>query len=229
MARGPRPGLRGCTEPARGGLAQCLSPQGLQRRATPHPSELKVMKKVIEVRRSEAHAARPDADPKSPNADVSAVHQKGVTENMWLSRGTGRRELGRDDSTWERPGPSWDCRTPRAGIRSVVSAGARATAEGATGTQREARGVCVQCSPFCRNAGEQRRFWSPHEERWEQSAGGRSLRTNAQGRRDGLGRGAARPEETAGSGVPIAPHLTPLPLSLCCSGSHLDFHSHPRS
>ncbi|OPJ85743.1 hypothetical protein AV530_009710 [Patagioenas fasciata monilis] len=50
--------------------------RGLQRRATPHPSELKVMKKVIEVRRSEAHAARPDADPKSPNADVSAVHQK---------------------------------------------------------------------------------------------------------------------------------------------------------
>uniref|UniRef100_A0A8C3FFU7 Scribble planar cell polarity protein n=1 Tax=Chrysemys picta bellii TaxID=8478 RepID=A0A8C3FFU7_CHRPI len=34
--------------------------RGLQRRATPHPSELKVMKKVIEVRRNEIYSAKPD-------------------------------------------------------------------------------------------------------------------------------------------------------------------------
>uniref|UniRef100_A0A8C0IB84 Protein scribble homolog n=1 Tax=Bubo bubo TaxID=30461 RepID=A0A8C0IB84_BUBBB len=45
--------------------------RGLQRRATPHPSELKVMKKVIEVRRSEVHAAKPDPDLNSPSSEVS--------------------------------------------------------------------------------------------------------------------------------------------------------------
>ncbi|NXM77346.1 SCRIB protein, partial [Serilophus lunatus] len=43
--------------------------RGLQRRATPHPSELKVMKKVIEVRRNEGNAAKADADPGSPSAE----------------------------------------------------------------------------------------------------------------------------------------------------------------
>ncbi|XP_041263057.1 protein scribble homolog isoform X26 [Onychostruthus taczanowskii] len=43
--------------------------RGLQRRATPHPSELKVMKKVIEVRRSEVNAAKADANPSSPNSE----------------------------------------------------------------------------------------------------------------------------------------------------------------
>ncbi|XP_028288824.1 protein scribble homolog isoform X14 [Parambassis ranga] len=36
--------------------------RGLQRRATPHPSELKVMKKVIEERRNEAYTSRPDGE-----------------------------------------------------------------------------------------------------------------------------------------------------------------------
>ncbi|XP_037387280.1 protein scribble homolog isoform X4 [Pygocentrus nattereri] len=36
--------------------------QGLQRRATPHPSELKVMKNVIEARRNEAYTSKPDDD-----------------------------------------------------------------------------------------------------------------------------------------------------------------------
>ncbi|XP_076026560.1 protein scribble homolog isoform X11 [Genypterus blacodes] len=36
--------------------------KGLQRRATPHPSELKVMKKVIEERRNEAYTSKPDGD-----------------------------------------------------------------------------------------------------------------------------------------------------------------------
>ncbi|XP_066536281.1 protein scribble homolog isoform X1 [Hoplias malabaricus] len=35
---------------------------GLQRRATPHPSELKVMKNVIEARRNEAYTSKPDDD-----------------------------------------------------------------------------------------------------------------------------------------------------------------------
>ncbi|XP_061569601.1 protein scribble homolog [Cololabis saira] len=36
--------------------------RGLQRRATPHPSELKVMKKVIEERRNEAYTSKPDGE-----------------------------------------------------------------------------------------------------------------------------------------------------------------------
>ncbi|XP_041824331.1 protein scribble homolog isoform X14 [Melanotaenia boesemani] len=36
--------------------------RGLQRRATPHPSELKVMKKVIEERRNEVYTSRPDGE-----------------------------------------------------------------------------------------------------------------------------------------------------------------------
>nr|XP_057916726.1 protein scribble homolog isoform X2 [Doryrhamphus excisus] len=39
--------------------------RGLQRRATPHPSELKVMKKVIEERRNEAFTSRPEGDQSS--------------------------------------------------------------------------------------------------------------------------------------------------------------------
>uniref|UniRef100_A0A3Q1EB22 Protein scribble homolog n=1 Tax=Acanthochromis polyacanthus TaxID=80966 RepID=A0A3Q1EB22_9TELE len=39
--------------------------RGLQRRATPHPSELKVMKKVIEERRNEAYTSRPDGEDES--------------------------------------------------------------------------------------------------------------------------------------------------------------------
>ncbi|MCI4377644.1 hypothetical protein PGIGA_G00205740 [Pangasianodon gigas] len=43
--------------------------RGLQRRATPHPSELKVMKNVIEARRNEAYTAKPDEDLDSPDTD----------------------------------------------------------------------------------------------------------------------------------------------------------------
>ncbi|KAK7176219.1 hypothetical protein R3I93_000474 [Phoxinus phoxinus] len=43
--------------------------QGLQRRATPHPSELKVMKNVIEARRNEAYTAKPDGDLESPDSE----------------------------------------------------------------------------------------------------------------------------------------------------------------
>ncbi|XP_074919454.1 protein scribble homolog isoform X27 [Chelonoidis abingdonii] len=47
--------------------------RGLQRRATPHPSELKVMKKVIEVRRNEIYSAKPDVDLDSPNSEVKRL------------------------------------------------------------------------------------------------------------------------------------------------------------
>ncbi|XP_056104384.1 protein scribble homolog isoform X14 [Rhinichthys klamathensis goyatoka] len=43
--------------------------QGLQRRATPHPSELKVMKNVIEARRNEAYTAKPDEGLESPDSE----------------------------------------------------------------------------------------------------------------------------------------------------------------
>uniref|UniRef100_A0A8C2D1B5 Protein scribble homolog n=1 Tax=Cyprinus carpio TaxID=7962 RepID=A0A8C2D1B5_CYPCA len=43
--------------------------RGLQRRATPHPSELKVMKNVIEARRNEAYTAKPDEELESPDSE----------------------------------------------------------------------------------------------------------------------------------------------------------------
>ncbi|XP_056104391.1 protein scribble homolog isoform X21 [Rhinichthys klamathensis goyatoka] len=43
--------------------------RGLQRRATPHPSELKVMKNVIEARRNEAYTAKPDEGLESPDSE----------------------------------------------------------------------------------------------------------------------------------------------------------------
>ncbi|KAK7881483.1 hypothetical protein WMY93_029892 [Mugilogobius chulae] len=42
--------------------------EGLQRRATPHPSELKVMKKVIEERRHEAYTSKPDGEDDDPDS-----------------------------------------------------------------------------------------------------------------------------------------------------------------
>lgn len=54
-----------------------LNQQGLQRRATPHPSELKVMKNVIEARRNEAYTAKPDEDLDSPDTEVYIrIHHK---------------------------------------------------------------------------------------------------------------------------------------------------------
>ncbi|XP_064364108.1 protein scribble homolog isoform X26 [Dromaius novaehollandiae] len=63
--------------------------RGLQRRATPHPSELKVMKKVIEVRRNEICAAKPDAELNSPNSEekrLSATSNR--SEDSHLSNST---------------------------------------------------------------------------------------------------------------------------------------------
>ncbi|NWH44603.1 SCRIB protein, partial [Fregata magnificens] len=77
--------------------------RGLQRRATPHPSELKVMKKVIEVRRNEVYAAKPDTDLNSPNSEekrLSALSNRSEDSHLSNStasadfRGEGQREEG---------------------------------------------------------------------------------------------------------------------------------------
>lgn len=49
--------------------------RGLQRRATPHPSELKVMKKVIEEKRNEAYSSRPDEEEDDPDS-----HEKRLSD-----------------------------------------------------------------------------------------------------------------------------------------------------
>ncbi|XP_014801212.1 PREDICTED: protein scribble homolog isoform X12 [Calidris pugnax] len=82
--------------------------RGLQRRATPHPSELKVMKKVIEVRRSEAHAAKPNADLNSPHSEekrLSATSNR--SEDSHLSNSTAsadcRAEEQQEEAERSRP------------------------------------------------------------------------------------------------------------------------------
>uniref|UniRef100_A0AAQ4NYQ2 Protein scribble homolog n=1 Tax=Gasterosteus aculeatus aculeatus TaxID=481459 RepID=A0AAQ4NYQ2_GASAC len=65
--------------------------RGLQRRATPHPSELKVMKKVIEERRNEAYTSRPDGEEQSPDpqekrlSDLSNQSNDSQVSNSTLS------------------------------------------------------------------------------------------------------------------------------------------------
>ncbi|XP_068566144.1 protein scribble homolog isoform X1 [Cebidichthys violaceus] len=65
--------------------------RGLQRRATPHPSELKVMKKVIEERRNEAYTSRPDGEEESPDqqekrlSDLSNQSRDSQVSNSTLS------------------------------------------------------------------------------------------------------------------------------------------------
>ncbi|XP_017262021.1 protein scribble homolog isoform X15 [Kryptolebias marmoratus] len=65
--------------------------RGLQRRATPHPSELKVMKKVIEERRNEAYPFRSDGEEESHNSqenrlsDVSNQSHDSQASNSTLS------------------------------------------------------------------------------------------------------------------------------------------------
>lgn len=58
--------------------------RGLQRRATPHPSELKVMKRGIEERRNEAFICKPDPSPPSPSEE-----EKRLSAESGLSGGSG--------------------------------------------------------------------------------------------------------------------------------------------
>ncbi|XP_024428154.2 protein scribble homolog isoform X5 [Desmodus rotundus] len=62
--------------------------RGLQRRATPHPSELKVMKRGVEERRSEA-TCRPDPGPPSPSEEERRLSSRsGLSEDSHPSTGT---------------------------------------------------------------------------------------------------------------------------------------------
>ncbi|KAM6142950.1 protein scribble homolog isoform 2-T2 [Phoenicopterus ruber ruber] len=81
--------------------------RGLQRRATPHPSELKVMKKVIEVRRNEVCAAKPDTDLNSPNSEekrLSAMSNR--SEDSHLSNSTASADF-RGEEQREEGERSW--------------------------------------------------------------------------------------------------------------------------
>ncbi|XP_074942181.1 protein scribble homolog isoform X41 [Phalacrocorax aristotelis] len=85
--------------------------RGLQRRATPHPSELKVMKKVIEVRRNEVHAAKPDTELNSPNAESSSQEKRLSTmsnrsEDSHLSNSTASADF-RGEEQGEEGEKSW--------------------------------------------------------------------------------------------------------------------------
>ncbi|XP_067342299.1 protein scribble homolog isoform X20 [Channa argus] len=65
--------------------------RGLHRRATPHPSELKEMKKVIEERRNEGYTSRPDGEEESPDpqekrlSDLSNQSHDSQVSNSTLS------------------------------------------------------------------------------------------------------------------------------------------------
>ncbi|XP_070320406.1 protein scribble homolog isoform X4 [Odocoileus virginianus] len=62
--------------------------RGLQRRATPHPSELKVMKRGVE-RRSEVTSCRPDPVPPSPSEEEKRLSiESGLSADSHLSAGT---------------------------------------------------------------------------------------------------------------------------------------------
>uniref|UniRef100_A0A1A8GMP7 Scribbled homolog n=1 Tax=Nothobranchius korthausae TaxID=1143690 RepID=A0A1A8GMP7_9TELE len=65
--------------------------RGFHRMGTPHPSELKMMKKVIEERRNEAYPSRPDGEDESPDSpkkrlsDVSNQSHDSQASNSTLS------------------------------------------------------------------------------------------------------------------------------------------------
>uniref|UniRef100_H0XLT4 Protein scribble homolog n=1 Tax=Otolemur garnettii TaxID=30611 RepID=H0XLT4_OTOGA len=74
--------------------------QGLQRRATPHPSELKVMKKSVEGRRSEACPGKPEPGPPPPPEEPT-VH---FAEDTLLPGDDGDGQEGRLQAPWAPPG-----------------------------------------------------------------------------------------------------------------------------
>ncbi|CAD7694038.1 unnamed protein product [Nyctereutes procyonoides] len=75
-----------CSDDAEGAAAE---KRGLQRRATPHPSELKVMKRGVEERRGEAYSWRPESRPPSPlEEDKRLSTESGLSEDSQPSTGT---------------------------------------------------------------------------------------------------------------------------------------------
>ena len=113
--RPPRSGYGGVGSPGgpappgpaspRACLPACL-PQGLQRRATPHPSELKVMKRGVE-RRSEAASCRPEPRPPSPSPPPSVevpLGTRGAQEGCLLGRpGSPRPGVGTGSRGGRKP------------------------------------------------------------------------------------------------------------------------------
>ncbi|XP_073925471.1 protein scribble homolog isoform X3 [Castor canadensis] len=71
---------------------------GLQRRATPHPSELKVMKRGIEERRNEVYTCKPDLGPPSPSEE-----EKRLSTESGLSGGSGRSDSTASEGDPEAP------------------------------------------------------------------------------------------------------------------------------
>ncbi|KAM4864998.1 protein scribble homolog isoform 2-T2 [Thomomys bottae] len=81
--------------------------RGLQRRATPHPCELKVMKRSIEERRSEAYACTPDPEPPSPSEE-----EKRLSAESALSGGSGPTASTASEGEREAEGLLEDAQEP---------------------------------------------------------------------------------------------------------------------
>ncbi|XP_071437971.1 protein scribble homolog isoform X6 [Pithys albifrons albifrons] len=84
--------------------------RGLQRRATPHPSELKVMKKVIEVRRNEVNAAKADADlnsPKSEEKRLSATSNRSEDSHVSTSTASADCRAEEGNRGWPNGPDGW--------------------------------------------------------------------------------------------------------------------------
>ncbi|XP_043457925.1 protein scribble homolog isoform X3 [Prionailurus bengalensis] len=80
--------------------------RGLQRRATPHPSELKVMKRGVEERRGEALACRPESGPPSPLEEEKRLStESGLSKDSQPSDGTASQDDPEGPLT-ETQGPS---------------------------------------------------------------------------------------------------------------------------
>ncbi|XP_022357791.1 protein scribble homolog isoform X2 [Enhydra lutris kenyoni] len=93
-----------CGDGAEGAAAE---KRGLQRRATPHPSELKVMKRGVEERRGEAHTRRPESKTPSPlEEDKRLSTESGLSEDSQPSAGTASQGEPEGPSLQEAaPGP----------------------------------------------------------------------------------------------------------------------------
>nr|XP_013001185.1 protein scribble homolog isoform X6 [Cavia porcellus] len=75
--------------------------RGLQRRATPHPSELKVMKRGIEERRNEAYSCKPDLRLPSPTEEEKRLStESGLSEGSVPSANTASEaeDLGQQET-----------------------------------------------------------------------------------------------------------------------------------
>ncbi|XP_039109961.1 protein scribble homolog isoform X2 [Hyaena hyaena] len=80
--------------------------RGLQRRATPHPSELKVMKRGVEERRGEAFSCRPESGPPSPLEEEKRLSaESGLSEDSQPSAGSASQGEPEGPPT-ETQGPS---------------------------------------------------------------------------------------------------------------------------